>query len=164
MQINRVIPAATLLLTLLLTPVAAKDNESAQKLKIATEYVEQTVADFDFDALVETMWLPIISEVERNGRVVSDDQKAAIRNLYSENFIEPLRALMLKQTDALIAIYTLEELVALRDFYRTREGREVMRKLPKLVEMQQPGMISIALKAEKIVIPQAMEILYPQGK
>lgn len=130
-----------------------------ERLSVATEYVEATIADLDMAALIGTMWKPIADQAAAQGTPFNDDQKARLEALYLENFTEPMFEIMRAQADVMADIYTLAEIQALADFYKTEHGRAAMIKLPKLVEAQQPIIIELVQSKIGPMLPQIQGII-----
>lgn len=123
-------------------PLAFGDTRE-ERLAVAEEYTAAMVADMDLEALIATMWKPVVDQQESLGTPVTDDQKARLQALYMDAMGEPMTQIMLDQAATMADIMTLEEITALRDFYQTPVGKSVMLKLPKLVEAQQPQILSM---------------------
>ena len=148
--------ALALCLTLALPALAETRDE---RLSVATEYVEATIADLDMPALIATMWKPIADQSAAQGTPLSEDQQTRLEALYLENFTEPMFEIMRAQADVMADIYTLAEIQALADFYQTDLGRAAMIKLPKLVEAQQPLIMGLVQSKIGPMLPQIQGII-----
>lgn len=147
----------TLFTALLITPVFA--DEYSEKLKIANEYLALAVLDIDMEAIIDQMWMPIVNRAEANGKTISDEQKVKMRTVYLDTFSEPMLQLMKDQGPIVAEVFTLTEIIALRDFYATEEGRSVMRKMPQLLAKQQPQVMKMVKDKMPTVMPVVQEIL-----
>ncbi len=138
-------------------PALAETREEREA--VAAEYVELALQGFDMGAMIETMYLPILQQVEAGGQSLSEDQVGRIRQLYLDTFTEPLTGLMRDQAGIMADMMTLAEITALRDFYATPEGRSVMAKLPQLTAAQQPGIIALINDNMDGLMPQVLAII-----
>lgn len=127
--------ATSLLLTL---SAHAQDTDYEARLAVAKEYVEISVQNLDLNGLIQTMWQPVVNQIKLQGKQLSDEQIGKIDTLYQDTMTEPLKDIMRDQDVILVDLFTLEELVALRDFYASPAGASVMQKLPKVMAAQQP--------------------------
>ena len=138
-------------------PVLAETRE--ERVAAAAEYVELALQGFDMDAMIETMYQPILQQVAAGGQTLNDDQVARIRSLYLDTFTDPLTKIMRDQAGIMADMMTLAEITALRDFYATPEGRSVMAKLPQLTAAQQPGIIDLINQNMEGLMPQVLAIV-----
>ena len=148
-----------LLAVLLALPLPALAETREERLAVAGEYVELALQGFDMNALIETMYQPILQQVAAGGQTLDDAQVAQIRKLYLDTFTEPMAALMRDQAGIMADMFTLAEITALRDFYATPEGRSVMAKLPQLTAAQQPGMMKLINEKMQGLMPQVLAII-----
>ena len=146
--------AALLALTL---PANAETRE--ERMAVAAEYVDLALEGFDMPAMIETMYQPILQQVEAGGATLTEAQVAQIRQLYLDTFTEPLTTLMRDQAGIMADMMTLAEITALRDFYATPEGRSVMAKLPALTAAQQPGMMALINDKMTGLMPQVLAVV-----
>jgi hypothetical protein len=149
----------TLTLALLSCPAASIAETREERIAVAAEYVELAVADFNMAAVIDTMWAPIVQQVEAGGQTLTPDQLAKIKTLYFDTFNEPMLALMREQSGTMADVMTLGEITALRDFYATPEGRSVMTKLPQLTAAQQPGVMKLVNEKMEGLMPQVLAII-----
>jgi hypothetical protein len=152
--VKAVVVAALVLLSF---PAGAETRE--ERVAVASEYVELALQGFDMNAMIETMYLPILQQVAAGGQALSEDQVAQIRQLYLDTFTEPLTGLMRDQADIMADMMTLSEITALRDFYATPDGRSVMAKLPQLTAAQQPGILALIEERMAPLMPQVLAII-----
>jgi len=138
-------------------PLLAETRE--ERVAAAAEYVELALQGFDMDAMIETMYQPILQQVAAGGQTLNDDQVARIRALYLDTFTDPLTKIMRDQAGIMADMMTLAEITALRDFYATPEGRSVMAKLPQLTAAQQPGIIDLINQNMEGLMPQVLAIV-----
>lgn len=138
-------------------PLLAETRE--ERVAAAAEYVELALQGFDMDAMIETMYQPILQQVAAGGQTLNDDQVARIRSLYLDTFTDPLTKIMRDQAGIMADMMTLAEITALRDFYATPEGRSVMAKLPQLTAAQQPGIIDLINQNMEGLMPQVLAIV-----
>ncbi len=117
------------------------------------------LADFDMDALIASMWAPVVQQVEGTGVTVTPEQRTAIQTLYKDTFAAPMTALMQEQSGMMADMMTLEEITALRDFYATPAGRSVMAKLPQLTQAQQPGVMQLISEKMPDLMPKVLDVL-----
>lgn len=134
-------PAYLVLLFSLPLPALAETRE--ERLAVAEDYVEQTLQSFDMTALVDTMYRPIVLAAAQQGNIVSPEEEAQILQLMRDTFTGPMTDLMRAQAPMMADMMTLSELVALREFYASPEGRSVMEKLPQVIALQQPQIMEM---------------------
>lgn len=154
-------PVLSLVLAALVSvPVsAAADAGREARLTVAQAYVEATLADLDVEAMVRTMYRPLLEEVRASGREVSEAQEAEIDALYQENMAEPLVEIMQAQDEIMADLFTLTQIEDLYAFYMTPSGRAVMQKLPQLTEAQMPLINELVMGRMETMLPKIMEIL-----
>jgi hypothetical protein len=148
-----------LALALGLSAPAFADAARDQRLAVAQDYVDLALADFDMAALIATMYQPVLDQVAAGGQTLTEDQVAAIRQLYLDAFTEPMTVLMRDQAGIMADLMTLEEITALRDFYATPEGRSVLAKLPQLTAAQQPGVMALVNDKVSALMPQVIAVI-----
>lgn len=148
-----------LLATLMALAPPALAETREEREAVAAEYVELALQGFDMGAMIETMYLPILQQVEAGGQSLSEDQVGQIRQLYLDTFTEPLTGLMRDQAGIMADMMTLAEITALRDFYATPEGKSVMAKLPQLTAAQQPGIIALINENMDGLMPQVLAVI-----
>lgn len=145
---------AALVVALLSTASYADTRE--ERLAVAQDYTENTIADMDMDNVIRTMWEPILPMM---GITATNEQKAEIQALYME-VVEPRMIDILNGQAAIMAdLFTLEELEALRDFYATPRGRSIMQKLPEVMKKVNPEIIAMVQETMPNVLPKVKEIL-----
>ena len=106
------------------------------------------------------MWLPLAQQIETDrGSPLSSSQIEKIDKLYQDTYYLKMYNIMSQQDKIMADIFTLEEIVALRDFYYTEEGRSVMNKLPDLVGAQQPMTIKLVQETLPTIIPEIEKII-----
>ncbi|MFN3994471.1 MAG: DUF2059 domain-containing protein [Tabrizicola flagellatus] len=147
------------LAALLALPLPALAETREEREVVAAEYVELALQGFDMNALIETMYQPILQQVAAGGQTIDEDQIGKIRQLYLDTFTEPMTRLMRDQAGIMADMFTMAEITALRDFYATPEGRSVMAKLPQLTAAQQPGMMKLINEKMDGLIPQVLAIV-----
>lgn len=133
-------------------------DDYADRLAVANDYAAAAAADVEMDALIDQMWSPMVQQFEASGQTVTEEQIARLRAVYRDNLAEPMMELMKAQGPILADIYTLDELRALRDFYQTPEGREVIRKMPQIMEKQQPMIMSLVMNNMGPIMQAMQEI------
>lgn len=138
-------------------PVLAETRED--RVAIAAEYVEMALQGFDMAAMIETLYQPVLQQVEAGGQTLSDAQVGQIRQLYLDTFAKPLTVLMRDQAGIMADMMSLAEITALRDFYATPEGRSVMAKLPQLTAAQQPGIVKLINDNMTALMPEVLSII-----
>jgi hypothetical protein len=124
-------------------PLPALAETREERLAVAEDYVEQTLQSFDMTALVDTMYRPIVLAAAQQGNIVSPEEEAQILQLLRDTFTGPMTDLMRAQAPMMADMMTLSELVALREFYASPEGRSVMEKLPQVIALQQPQIMEM---------------------
>lgn len=140
-------------------PLPALAETREERVAVASEYVELALQGFDMPAMIETMYQPILSQVEAGGQTLAEDQVAQIRQLYLDTFTDPLNKLMRDQAGIMADMMTLAEITALRDFYATPEGKSVMAKLPQLTAAQQPGIMALINENMESLMPKVLGII-----
>lgn len=148
-----------ILVALLAAPLPALAETREERVAVAKEYVELALAGFDMNAVIETMYQPILSQVAAGGQTLTDDQVQQIRQLYVDAFTEPMFSLMREQSEIMADMMTLAEITALRDFYATPEGKSVMAKLPQLTAAQQPGVMKLVNDNMEGLMPKVLAII-----
>ena len=138
--------------------VAAQDTYAA-RLAAANAYVTQSIGDIDLEAMVRTMYAPVLDQVRANGGRLSQAQINEIDALYMQIMLEPLRQIMLQQDRVMADQFTLEEINALLAFYTSPVGRSVMTKLPQLVQAQQPAVMAMVQSSMATLVPRLQAIL-----
>lgn len=148
-----------LLAAALALPLPALAETREERVAAAAEYVELALQGFDMPAMIETMYQPILQQVEAGGQTLTEAQVAQIRQLYLDTFTEPLTKLMRDQAGIMADMMTLGEITALRDFYATPEGKSVMAKLPQLTAAQQPGIMALINDNMDSLMPKVLGII-----
>lgn len=151
--------AATLILALAALPMSAFAETREERVIVAAEYVELAIQSFDMNAIITSLYQPILQQVAAGGQSLTDAQVAQIRQLYADAFSEPMTALMRDQSGLMADMMTLAEITALRDFYATPEGRSAMAKLPQLTAAQQPGVAKLIEEKMGPLLPQVLAII-----
>lgn len=149
------------LLIFLLNPLhAAADAGYEERLAVAKQYVTASLEDIDLTKVVKQMWLPLAQQIETDrGSPLRSSQIEKIDKLYQDTFYLKMYNIMSQQDKIMADIFTLEEIVALRDFYYTEEGRSVMNKLPDLVGAQQPMIMKLVQETLPTIIPEIEKII-----
>jgi hypothetical protein len=147
------------LAALLALPLPAFADTREERVTVAAEYVELALQGFDMNAMIETMYQPVLQQVMAGGQTLTDDQVAQIRQLYLDTFTDPMTALMRDQAQIMADMMTLAEITALRDFYATPEGRSVMAKLPQMTAAQQPGIMALISDNMGALMPKVLAII-----
>ena len=149
------------ILFLLLNPLyASADSGYAERLAVAKQYVTVSLEDIDMTKMVKQMWLPLAQQIETDrGSPLSSSQIEKIDKLYQDTYYLKMYNIMSQQDKIMADIFTLEEIVALRDFYYTEEGRSVMNKLPDLVGAQQPIITKLVQETLPTIIPEIEKII-----
>lgn len=142
-----------------LMPQAAVADDRAARLEAARAYVTLTLKDMDIDEVVRSMYRPILQQMRAQGQVVTPDQEAAIEALYLSNMREPMLAIMRAQDAIFADMLTLAEIEALVAFYSTDEGRQVMQKLPRLIEAQMPMIVEMIETEMETMLPELVRIM-----
>lgn len=150
---------ALILLALLALPLSAEAETREDRLAAARVYIDLALADFDMEAMIGLLYQPILDQVAAGGAVLDAAQQARIHQLFMAAFAEPLPALMRDQAGIMADMFTLAEITALTDFYRTPEGRSVMAKLPQLSAAQQPALNAFIGKTMEALMPQVLAIV-----
>jgi hypothetical protein len=147
------------LAALLALPLPVYGETREDRVAVAAEYVEMALQGFDMAAMIETLYQPVLQQVEAGGQTLSDGQVGQIRQLYLDRFATPLTALMRDQAGIMADMMTLGEITALRDFYATPEGRSAMAKLPQLTAAQQPGIVKLINDNMTALMPEVLSII-----
>lgn len=139
-------------------PALAQDTRET-RLARAQDYVAQSMMDLDLEAVVRSMYRPVLDQVAASGQQLSQDQIDRIDALYMATMLEPLRAIMMQQDQVMADLFTLEEIEALLAFYTSPVGRSVMTKMPQLMEVQQPAILNMVQSTMPTLIPQLQAII-----
>jgi hypothetical protein len=141
-------------------PAAAQTADTREaRLEAARAHVALTLEDLDMPALIRTMYQPVIDQLAAGGQALREDQIAAIDQLYQSTMAEPLRRIMAEQDQIMADLFTLEEIEALAAFYASPLGRQVMTKLPQMVEAQQPQILAMVQTELPRLIPELQRII-----
>lgn len=141
-------------MVLLTTAAVAETRE--ERLAVAKEYTENTIADMNISHVIRTMWEPVMPAI---GVTPTKEQAEQIQILYMDTFEQPMIDILYGQTEIMADLFTLKELEALRNFYATPLGASITQKLPKVMEQINPIIISMVQEAMPTVMPKMMEIL-----
>lgn len=150
---------SALALALALTSLPAAADDRARRLELAGRYVAETLEVLDLEAMVRTMYRPVLDQFAATGRRVSDDQIARLDALYLSIMLQPLRAIMAEQDEIMADLFTLEEIEALYGFFSTPVGRSVLTKMPQLTERIQPHIMAMIEENVPLLLPQVIAIL-----
>lgn len=148
----RFVTGAVLALCLALPAHAQSDREA--RLAVARDYVEASMADMDIQEFIRQLWQPMVRQMANTRQALSPAQVDEIETLFSEELTGPLTEVMRRQDEVLADLLTLEELVALRDFYTSEHGGAVMRKMPQLAQAQQPMITAVLQDAMPRMMPR----------
>lgn len=148
-----------LLAALLALPLPSLAETREERVAAARQYVELALQGFDMEAVIETMYQPILQQVAASGQSLTDAQLASIRSLYLDTYTKPMGALMRDQAEIMADLMTLAEINAILAFYSTPEGRSVMAKLPQLNAAQQPKMRAMIDEKTQVLMPALLEII-----
>lgn len=139
------------------SPALAETRED--RLAVAKDYYAQAAEDMDMERMIAQMYEPILPSIEQNiGTPITADQKAQIHTIYMDTFSAPMADLMAKQVEVMADQFTLDELTALNVFYKTPEGRAVMKKMPDVLAALQPEIISMVQTKMQDVMVQLEDI------
>jgi|SRR6056297_846211 len=152
----RVFACACLALCLSFPAHAETDREA--RLAVARDYVEASMADMDIQDFIRQLWQPMVQQMAANRQELSPAQVSDIEALFSTELTAPLTEVMRRQDEILADLLTLDELIALRDFYMSENGGAVMRKMPRLARAQQPMISSVLQDAMPRMMPRIEEI------
>ena len=150
---------ALLLATFLALPLPAVAETREERIAAARDYIAIVLEGFDEVRFVESLYQPILDQVAATGETLTDEQLAAIRDLYFQAFANPLDLLMTDQAEIMADIMTLAEIQAIVAFYSTAEGRSVMAKLPQLNAAQQQKMSETIGRHADALTPQVLAII-----
>lgn len=156
---RRLALACALTLACALPALAQTADTREARLEAARAHVAMTMEDLDMAALIRTMYQPVIDQLAASGQRLRDDQIAQIDQLYQSTMTEPMRRIMLAQDQVMADLFTLEEIQALADFYASPLGRQVMTKLPRMVEAQQPQIMEMVQSELPRLIPELQRII-----
>ncbi|MDA5094873.1 DUF2059 domain-containing protein [Aliiroseovarius sp. KMU-50] len=147
----------------LISPVhvstAIAEETHTQRLALSAGYIEATLQDLDMQAMITTMWEPLVADIRSKGIPLDDTQIAKINKIYQDEMTEPMYKIMRDQAYVMADVFTFDEIKALRDFYETDLGRAAMIKLPQLAERQTPMVLQMVQEKMPIIIPQVQDIL-----
>lgn len=143
---------------LALSPPASAETRE-ERVAAAEAYIDLALADFDMPAMIDMLYLPILEQVAAGGAVLDEAQLARIRALFQDAFADTLPAVMREQAGIMADMFTLAEITALVEFYRTPEGRSVMAKLPQLTAAQQPALNAFIGGKMDELVPQVLAIV-----
>lgn len=140
-------------------PALAENETRTQRAALAAGYIEATLQDLDMKAMIQTMWQPLVADIQSKGIPLNDDQVAEIDKLYQNEMTEPMYEIMRGQAEVMADVFTFDEIKALKEFYATDLGRAAMTKLPQLAERQTPMILQMVQEKMPAIIPQVQEIL-----
>ncbi|MGB0498545.1 MAG: DUF2059 domain-containing protein [Rubricella sp.] len=127
------------------------DPLRAERIAVAQDYIALSMEEMTPEAMAEASAGPVIEQLRLTNPSMTDAQEARIRTIFGEELAEISRAAMQEMAAPMADIFTLEELVALRDFYADETGRAVMRKMPDFFAAMQP-MVLEGMQAEMVRI------------
>ncbi|KPN62422.1 hypothetical protein SAMN04488527_11477 [Aliiroseovarius crassostreae] len=159
MRLTTTALALTLTTFVALAPAHAEGESHTQKIALAAGYIEATLQDIDMSAMIQTMWKPLVADIQSKGIPLDEGQIAKIDQIYQDEMTEPMYEIMRAQAQVMADVFTFEEIKALRDFYATDLGRSAMSKLPQLAEVQTPQIMKTMQEKMPIIIPRIQEIL-----
>ena len=128
------------------------------RLAAARSYLEMTMADLDEDRMIRQMYQPLLQQLAARGTTATAPQIAELDALYMSNLKQPLLDVMQAQDEIMADLMTLEEIQAIAAFYATPAGRAVMRKLPEMMERQQPQIMTLMQQTMPRVMPEVARI------
>lgn len=128
------------------------------RLAAARSYLEMTMADLDVDRMIRQMYQPLLQQLAARGTTATAPQIAELDALYMSNLKQPLLDVMQAQDEIMADLMTLEEIQAIAAFYATPAGRAVMRKLPEMMERQQPQIMTLMQQTMPRVMPEVARI------
>lgn len=140
-------------------PLPALSETREDRVAAAESYVDLALVDFDMQAVITSLYQPILDQVAAGGATLSTAQLEQVRTLYLDAFSEPLPKMMRDQAGIMADMMTLAEITALRDFYATPEGKSVMAKLPQLTAAQQPALNAFIGETMQGLMPQVLAII-----
>ncbi|MEZ5751651.1 MAG: DUF2059 domain-containing protein [Paracoccaceae bacterium] len=143
---------------LALTLPAAAQSTRDERLVIAREYMNATLADLDTERLLQSMYNPLLGQIEASGQRITDAQRTQVAELYRQEILPQMMDIMSSQDEVMADLFTLEEITALRDFYATPLGRSVMSKLPAIIEIQQPQIMAMVQGTLPRLMPRLQSI------
>ncbi len=152
------LPLALALALILAFPAAAQETRET-RLAAARVYVAQTMEQVDIEAMVRSMYQPVLDQVAANGTTLSAQQLAEIDALYQSTTAEGLRAIMLQQDEVMADLFTLEEIEAISAFYASPVGSSVMAKLPQLSAAIQPQIAAFVQSVVPQLVPELQRII-----
>lgn len=129
------------------------------RLAVATSYVDSTLQDLDMAAIIQGMWKPMAAQLDASGTPLSPEQLEKIDALYQAQFTEPMTKIMREQAGVMADVYTLDEITALSDFYKTEHGRAAIVKMPKLMEFQTPMIMEMVEAELPVIMPKIRAIV-----
>ena len=150
-----------LLLVFSIYPISlCAQSDYAERLAVAKQYVQISLEDMDIKKIVQQMWLPIAQQVEADrGSPLNALQLQKLDTLYQDTFYDKMYDLLSQQDEIAADIFSLEEIIALRNFYFTSEGRSVMQKMPDIIAAQQPMIMEMVQTNIPIIMPLIVEIV-----
>lgn len=153
--------ALPIALSLALTAPALADTRD-ERLAIANAYVDSTLRDLDMEALIRTMWQPIVDQATAQGQEITEEQRDKIQALFMETYSHRVKVIMESQGAIMADTFTLQELQKLRDFYATPEGRSIMEKMPRVMQTLQPQIVQLVQQTLPELMPKLKDILKPK--
>ena len=138
---------------------ALAEETYEQRLALAPGYIDATLEDIDMQAMVKTMWQPIVADVTAKGIPLDEGQIAKIDQLYQEEMTGPMYEIMRNQAAVMAELFTFDEIKAIRDFYASDLGRAAMTKLPQVTQRQTPMVLQMVQEKMPEIIPKVQAIL-----
>ena len=135
---------------------AAQDEEAArdEREAVAAEYREAFLAAADLDAMVVPMAQPLLNEIARVQPDVWEEKGDAITEIVTAYMRRNVEQSMEGMDAKMAEVFSMEELVALRDFYASDVGQAVMSKMPAFMAEVMPKVMEDAMGDIKSLLDQ----------
>ena len=139
---------ALLALVLVLGPAAARADEGFDRRKaVAAEYVALYLETTDLSALATQSMQPLLTQIAANQPELWKEKSQRLTAIAIGSFTGALGRALSSIDGEMAGVFTLAELVALRDFYSSPEGRSVMAKMPAFMQQIMPRVMQQAMSS-----------------
>ena len=149
----------TLVLLLALSGSAGAQDLYSQRLERARHFLTHSVEDTDLRDMLRGIYWPMVASLDSAREPLSIEQRVQIDALCQEQMLPALRHIVLQQDQVMARLFTLEELVALDEFYHNPVGRSALNKLPLIIQLQQPAFQALVEGSMPSILPEVRRII-----
>ncbi len=137
------------------TPATAPDPV---RLKLAREVIEATQVSKMLDGISTQMQQILAQQLESNTKDLPEEKRANLENAQKEIvelFMEQTKWMFNKMDTIYAEVFTEKELLAIKNFYESAEGRSMIEKQPQLMQHMMP----LAMEMQQNLAPKMEAIM-----